>query len=106
MYAMLVLFCVVFVVGYRADHGSIPLLLPLTGAVALAGIVAWDRRVARNVGLDEVEEGFVDRRSLGNRLLLLEDIDRFDHRRRGTFDQVFAIMRDGRAFPIVGLQEG
>ena len=106
MYALLALLGVVFVIGYRADHGSTPLLLLLVCAGVLVGFVAWDRRLAREVGLDEVEEGFVDRHSLGSRMLQLEDINRFDHRRRGTFDQVLAILRDGRALPIVGLQEG
>jgi hypothetical protein len=106
MYVILVLFCVVLIFGYRSEHDSVPLALPLTCGGALAAAAIWDRRIARNVGLEECDGGFVDHHSLGSRVIRLDDVERFDHRRRATFDQVFVVLRDGRAIPVQGLQEG
>jgi hypothetical protein len=106
MYAFLAAFWVVLIQGYQHDHGSVPIVLPLACTVTVLAVFVWDRRVLVNFGLDESPDGFVDHHTLGRRSLRLDDIERFDHRRTVTFDQVYAALRDGQIHPIVSLQEG
>jgi hypothetical protein len=84
-----------------------PLLLVAACAVALPCMGAWGELVGVNVGLDESLEGVVNRHHLGSELIGWQDIERFDHRKRGISDQVYAVLREGPpAQPIVSLQEG
>jgi hypothetical protein len=107
MYVVVVVSSIVNILGLKHDYGSVSLLLVAAHAVALACMVAWGELVGVNVCLDESLEGVVTRRHLGRELIGWQEIERFDHRKRGTFDQVYAVLRDGpSARPIIGLQEG
>jgi hypothetical protein len=106
VYLFIVAFSIVLNLGYEHDHGSVPVLLSLACAVALLVAIIWDRRVAVHIGLEESPDGYIDRNSIGGHLIRWQDIDSFAHRKRGTLDQVYAVLREGSARPIVGLQEG
>lgn len=105
-YVIVVLALAVIFADYQSDHGSLPLPLILSFALVWVAFVVVVERVSVKTGLEEREAGFVDRQNFGSRLLLLEQVDRFDHRKDMTLNRVYAVMRDGKYVPLVGLQQG
>jgi hypothetical protein len=105
-YVILAIALAVIFADYEGDHGSLPVLLVVISALVWVFFVVVVERVSVKTGLEECDAGFVDRQNFGSRLLPLEQVDRFDHRKELTLNRVYAVMRDGTYAPLVGLQQG
>jgi hypothetical protein len=106
-------FAVVAVLGTARDnaHGcancwSETQAAALFGALLVVAVV-WGELVVIKTGLEECQAGFIDHHNFGSRVLRLQDIERFDHRKSGRLERVFAVREhDGKGIPIQGLFQG
>lgn len=106
MYPAVVIFGAVFVLGQSHDTGSFPVAVAVIYVLVVVVVVAWCERVVVDTGLQECEEGFVNRSNFGAKTLRLDDIERFESRKLGAVRRVVAVHRDGSAAVIQGLAQG
>ena len=86
-YVILALALGVIFADYESHHGSLPVPLVLSSALVWVFFVVVVERVSVKTGLEECAAGFVDRQNFGSRLLLLEQVDCFDHRKDLTLNR-------------------
>jgi hypothetical protein len=107
IYAYAALGVAATVLATAFDSHAFPVSVAAIGAAALVAVLIWGERVLTKTGLEECSQGFVDHTNLGSRLLLLQDIEHFDHRRVLSVDRVYAVRAPGnRGDPIQGLIQG
>ena len=106
LYPAIVVLGVIFVLGNAHDTGSFPVTVTAIYVVAALILVGWCERVVVRTGLDECPEGFVNRSNFGGKVLRLQDVERFESRKTGTINRVYAVRRDGSSAPIQGLTQG
>ena len=95
------------VLATAVESKTFPVLTAAIGGAGLVVVALWGESIVMKTGLEECPRGFVDHRNIGSRLLLLEDITRFDHRRLLSVDRVYAVRVQGSGGdPIQGLLQG
>jgi hypothetical protein len=92
--------------GSHHDHGSVSLFVWVFCPIVLVALLLWCERIAVKSGLVEQEDGLLNLHPYGRRLVRWTDLDRFDHRKRGTKDRVYAVEGGGRWIPLIGIEEG
>lgn len=107
LYAYAAIGAAVTVLATAIDSKTFPVLVAAIGGAGFVAVVLWGERVVMKTGLEECPHGFIDHKNFGSRLLRLEDIQRFDHRRVLSVDRVYAVRVQGdRGDPIQGLIQG
>jgi hypothetical protein len=93
------------VFGYvRYDNPSLPVALVLV--VLFSAVITWGEWRGVKQGLYESELGLTCVHFYGSLVLPWDEIAAFEHRKAGTWDRVYARLRDGRFRPLPTVLQG